>query len=341
MTRANRQVLLRRRPHGLVVPEDTELVTSTAPEPADGEALVRVTYLGIDAAARTWLDDAPGYLPPVQLGEVIRAAGIGEVVETSCDAYAVGDVVTMLAGFQEYTTVRDDVFCTPVTGFGDKAIDHPAVLSVYGPTGATAYFGMNDVGRPQEGDTVVVSAAAGATGSIAGQIAKIAGARVVGIAGGPDKCRAVVEDFGFDACIDYRAGDLAAALKQHCPKGVDVYFDNVGGEVLDAVLGRLAMNARVVLCGVISSYLSGEHPGPANYVNLLSRTATMQGFNALDEWPRFDEAYSAIQRWDAEGLLVHRETVLDGLESCVEALNGIFTGANIGKMMVKIADPTP
>lgn len=338
MTRTNRQILLRRRPEGLVVPEDTEQVSAPAPVPVDGEALVRITYLGLDAAARTWLDDQPGYLPPVQLGEVIRAAGIGEIVETRCDAYAVGDVVTMLAGFQEYTIVRDDVFCTPVTGM--DPIDHPAVLSVYGPTGATAYFGMNDVGRPKAGETVVVSAAAGATGSIAGQIAKIAGARVVGIAGGPEKCRAVVEDFGFDACIDYREGDVAAALKRHCPKGVDVYFDNVGGEILDAVLGRLAMNARVVLCGVISSYLSGEHPGPANYVNLLSRTASMQGFNALDEWGRFDEAFAAIRRWDADGLLVHRETVLDGLESCVDALNGIFTGANIGKMMVKISDPT-
>ena len=186
----------------------------------------------------------------------------------------------------------------------------------------------------------MVSAAAGATGSIAGQIAKIAGARVVGIAGGPEKCRAVVEDFGFDACIDYRAGGLDAALRQHCPKGVDVYFDNVGGEILNAVLGRLAMNARVVLCGVISSYLTGDHPGPSNYVNLLSRTATMQGFNALDEWPRFDEAYGAIRRWDADGLLTHRETVLEGLESCVEALNGVFTGANIGKMMVRVSEPT-
>jgi NADPH-dependent curcumin reductase CurA len=340
MARPNRQVLLRRRPTGLVVPDDTETVTAEAPEPADGEALVRITYLGIDAASRTWLDDKPGYLPPVQLGEVIRAAGIGEIVETRCDAYAVGDVVTMLAGFQEYTIVRDDVFCTPVTGFGDAGIDHPAVLSVYGPTGATAYFGMNDVGRPREGDTVVVSAAAGATGSIAGQMARIAGARVIGIAGGPDKCRAVVDDFGFDACIDYKSEDLDVALRQHCPKGVDVYFDNVGGEVLNSVLGRLAMNARVVLCGVISSYLSGEHPGPSNYVNLLSRTATMQGFNALDEWPRFDEAYAAIRRWDAEGLLVHRETVLDGLESCVDALNGVFTGANIGKMMVRVSEPS-
>ena len=338
MSLANHQLLLRRRPSGMVSPDDVEVVRSVAPEPADGEALVRVTYVGIDAATRTWLDDQRGYLPPVQLGDVVRAAGIGEVVATRCDAYAVGDVVTTLTGFQEYTTVRDDVFCTPVTGM--DVVDHLAVMSVYGPTGATAYFGMYDIGRPREGETVVVSAAAGATGSVAGQIAKIAGARVVGIAGGPDKCRAVVEEFGFDACIDYRAGELKQALKQHCPQGVDVYFDNVGGEVLDAVLGRLASNARVVLCGVISSYLTGEHPGPANYVNLLSKTASMQGFNALNEWDRFDEAFDALRRWDAEGLLVHRETVYDGIGSGVDAINGLFTGANIGKMLVKIADPT-
>jgi NADPH-dependent curcumin reductase CurA len=196
---------------------------------------------------------------------------------------------------------------------------------------------MTDIGRPQAGDTVVVSAAAGATGSIAGQIAKIAGARVIGIAGGPVKCRAVVEDFGFDACIDYRNEDLPAALKKHCPKGVNVYFDNVGGEILNAVLGRLAPGARVALCGVISSYLTGEHPGPANYVNLLAKTASMQGFNALDKWDRFDEAYAALRRWEQDGVLHHRETILEGLDSCVDALNGLFTGANIGKMLVKIS----
>jgi NADPH-dependent curcumin reductase CurA len=332
----NRQILLRRRPIGLVKPDDTELVTGLAPEPADGEALLRTTYVGIDAAARTWLDDQPGYLPPVQLGEVIRAAGIGEVVASRCDAYAVGDVVTTLTGFQDYVIIRDDIFATPVVGYTDQC----AVMSVYGPTGATAYFGMTGVGRPQRGDTVVVSAAAGATGSVAGQIAKIAGARVVGIAGGPDKCRAVVDDFGFDACIDYKSDDLRAALKEHCPRGVNVYFDNVGGPILDAVLGRLAPKARVVLCGVISSYLTGEHPGPANYVNLLSKTATMQGFNALDEWGRFEEAFAALSGWERDGLLAHRETVFDGLESCVDALNGLFTGANIGKMLVKVSEPT-
>lgn len=334
--RLNRQILLRRRPTGLVSPDDTELVTSAAPEPAAGEALLRTTYVGIDAAARTWLDGQPGYLPPVELGDVIRAAGIGEVVESRCDAYRPGDIVTTLTSFQDYVIIRDDLFSTPVVGY----TDHRAVMSVYGPTGATAYFGMTGVGRPQPGETVVVSAAAGATGSVAGQIARIAGARVVGIAGGPDKCRAVVDEFGFDACIDYKAGDLPAALKQHCPKGIDVYFDNVGGDVLNAVLGRLALKARVVLCGVISSYLTGEHPGPSNYVNLLARTATMQGFNALDEWGRFDEAFDALRGWEQQGLLAHRETVYDGLESSVDALNGLFTGANIGKMLVKVSEPT-
>lgn len=335
-TLTNRQIVLRRRPHGLVAAEDTELVTTPAPEPAAGEALVRTTYVGVDAAVRTWLDDQPGYLPPVGLGEVIRAAGIGEVIETRCPAYAVGDIVTTLTGFQEYTTVRDDLFTTPVPGSGDR-VDQLAVMSVYGPTGATAYFGMTGIGRPQPGETVVVSAAAGATGSVAGQIAKIAGARVVGIAGGPDKCRAVVQDFGFDACIDYRNDDLPAALRRHCPQGVNVYFDNVGGRILDAVLGRLAHKARVVLCGVISSYLTGEHPGPANYVNLLAKTASMQGFNALDEWGRFDEAFAALRGWDEQGLLTHRETIFDGIGSCVDALNGLFTGANIGKTLVRLA----
>ncbi|KAA1249404.1 NADP-dependent oxidoreductase [Mycobacterium simiae] len=332
----NRQIVLRRRPTGLVQPADTELVSAQAPNLAAGEALLRTTYVGIDAAARTWLDDQPGYLPPVRLGEVIRAAGIGEVVESRCDAYAVGDIVTTLTGFQEYVIIRDDVFSTPIPGKSDQL----AIMSVYGPTGATAYFGMTDIGRPQPGETVVVSAAAGATGSVAGQIAKVAGARVVGIAGGPKKGRAVVEDFGFDACIDYTNEDLSAALKEHCRRGIDVYFDNVGGPILDAVLGRLARHARVVLCGVISSYLTGEHPGPPNYVNLLAKSALMQGFNTLEQWGRCDEAFAHLRQWDSEGRLKHRQTIFHCIESCVDALNGLFTGANIGKTLVKISEPT-
>lgn len=332
----NRQIVLRRRPHGLVAPGDTELVAASAPRPGEGEALLRTTYIGLDAAVRTWLDDRPGYLPPVGIGEVIRAAGVGEVVETRCAAYQVGDIVTTLTGFQEYALIRDDIFSTPIPGESDQR----AIMSVYGSGGATAYFGMMEIGRPQPGETVVVSAAAGATGSIAGQVAKIAGARVVGIAGGPQKCRAVVEDFGFDACIDYKNDDVPTALTQHCPKGVNVFYDNVGGDILNAVLGRLAPKARVVLCGVISSYLTGEHPGPSNYVNLLSRSATMQGFNALQMWDRFNEAFTDLRRWGREGLLIHRETVFEGLESCVDALNGLFTGANIGKMLVKVSEPS-
>ncbi len=214
------------------------------------------------------------------------------------------------------------------------------MLSVYGSTGATAYFGMTDIGKPGPGETVVVSAAAGATGSLAGQIAKLSGARVVGIAGGPTKCRAVVEEFGFDSCIDYRTGDLPVQLKEHCPQRVDVYFDNVGGPILDAVLGRLAPKARVVLCGVISSYLTGEHPGPSNYVNLLAKSALMQGFNTLDQWGRFEEAFAALRQWEADGKLVHREHVLEGIESAVDALNGLFTGVNIGKTVVKVNAPS-
>lgn len=332
----NRQILLRRRPEGLVAPEDTEAVTTPAPEPAEGEALVRTTYVGIDAAARTWLDDRPGYLPPVQLGEVIRAAGVGEVVASNCDAYAVGDVVTTLSGFQEYVIVRDDLFTTVIPG----VVDQLAMLSVYGSTGATAYFGMTDIGRPQPGETVVVSAAAGATGSLAGQIAKIAGARVVGIAGGPEKCRAVVEDFGFDACIDYRNDDLDAALREHCPDRVDVFFDNVGGPILDAVLGRINDNGRIAMCGIISSYLTGEHPGPSNYTALLARTARMQGFNTLHNWGRFEEAFAALKTWEAEGKLVHKAHVFDGLDHAVDALNGLFLGANIGKTVLQVAAPS-
>lgn len=327
----NRQIVLRRRPSGLVRDGDTELIERPAPEPGEGEALIRTTYIGIDAAARTWLDDQRGYLPPVQLGEVVRAAGIGEVVASRCAAYEVGDVVTTLSGFQEYVIARDDLFTTPVP----RDVDQQAMLAVYGSTGATAYFGMTDIGRPQPGETVVVSAAAGATGSLAGQIAKIAGARVVGTAGGPEKSRAAVEEFGFDACIDHR-GDVTAGLREHCGARVDVYFDNVGGPILDAVLGRLAQGGRVALCGVISSYLTGEHPGPANYTNLLARCGLMQGFNTLSQWHRFDEAFTALQAWQSEGRLVYRAQVFDGLPHAVDALNGLFTGANVGKTMVRV-----
>lgn len=332
----HRQLVLRRRPTGLVAPADVELVEVPLPQLAEGEALVRTTYAGVDAAVRTWLDGQGGYLPPLELGDPIRAAGVGEVVATRCAAYAVGDVVTTLTGFAEHCVVRDDLFTTVIPG----VVDQQAMIAVYGSTGATAYFGITDICRPQPGETVVVSAAAGATGSLAGQLARNAGARVVGIAGGPEKCRAVVDHFGFDACADYKAGDLDAQLRELCPKRVDAFFDNVGGPILDAVLGRLAQGGRVALCGVISSYLTGDHPGPRNYTNLLARCGTMQGFNTLHNWGRFDEAFAALRSAADEGRLVYRAEVFDGLEHAVDALNGLFTGANIGKAMVKVADPS-
>jgi NADPH-dependent curcumin reductase CurA len=329
-------VVLRRRPVGLVRDDDVELVEVPVPKLADGEALVRTDAIGIDAAVRTWLEDQPGYLPPVEIGDVVRAATVGEIVASRCPAYSVGDVVTTLGGFAEVSIARDDVFTT-VVGSGQEAasVDREAMLAVYGSTGATAYFGMHDIGRPAPGETVVVSAAAGATGSIAGQIAKAAGARVVGIAGTEEKCRVVVEEFGFDACIDHRNHDLAAALREHCPARVDVYFDNVGGEILDAVLGRLAMHGRVVLCGVISSYLSGEHPGPSNYVKLLSMRGRMEGFNTLDNWDRYEEANAELRRLMDAGSLTYRVHAFDGLQRAVPALNALFEGTNIGKTFLR------
>ena len=298
---------------------------------------MRTTYVGLDAAVRTWLDDQPGYLPPVQLGEVIRAAGIGEVVASRCDAYAVGDVVTTLTGFQEYVIIRDDVFSTPIPGETDQL----AIMSVYGPTGATAYFGMTDIGRPAAGETVVVSAAAGATGSVAGQIAKIAGARVVGIAGGPEKCKAVVEDFGFDACIDYKEADLPARSRNTARRGSNVYFDNVGGPILDAVLGRLAHQGTGRALRRHLQLPDRRTPRPGQLRQPAGQDRAHAGFNSLDQWGRFDEAFASLRQWEAEGRLVHRQTIFDGIESCVDALNGLFTGANIGKTLVKVSEPTP
>lgn len=330
---SNPQVVLRQRPEGLLTWNDVELVESPVPEPADGEALMETLYLGMDATVRTWLNRGEGYLPAVEIGEVVRCSGIGRVIASRCEGFAVGDVAYGLPGWQRYAVVRDDLFTTRLP----PGTDLPSMISIYGATGATALFGLTEIGRPQPGETVVVSAAAGATGSIAGQVARILGCRVVGIAGGPEKCRFVVEELGFDACIDHRAGDLAAALKEHCPKRVDVYFDNVGGPILDAVLGALAMHGRVVLCGAISIYNDrGRPPGPSNYVNLIARRGRMEGFIALDWVDRYPEAAARLGEWVADGSLRHYEHWYDGLESSVDALNALFTGANIGKVIVRM-----
>ena len=314
-----------------------ELVEAPVPELGDNQALVRTSLVGMDAAVRTWLDDRPGYLPPVQLGEPVRASTVGEIVATTCPSYEVGDVVTTLGSVSDYSIADDDLNTTVMgrPSEGTAGVDREALLALFGPTGATAYFGMHDVGRPRAGETVLVSAAAGATGSIAGQLAKAVGARVVGLAGSDEKCAAVVDDFGFDSCINYRTADLRSALREHCPDRVDVFFDNVGGPILDAGLGRIAMKGRVVLCGAISTYVGGDRAGPANYVKLMAMRARMEGFNTMDHYARFDEANAELRRLFDAGQLKFRSHVFEGFDQAVPALNALFEGSNIGKTFLR------
>ncbi len=333
----NRQLVLRHRPEGLLSEGDVELIEAPPPALDEGEALMRTVYLSMDATVRTWMSRAEGYLPPVELGEVVRCSGIGQIVESRCDAFEVGDIVYSMPGWQEYGICRDDVFTTRL----EPGTPLLPMMSVFGATGAAAYFGLLDIGQPKEGETVVVSAAAGATGSLAGQIAKIKGCRVVGIAGSDEKCAWVVDELGFDACINHRTQDLPDRLRETCPDRVDVYFDNVGGAVLDAVLGALNMHGRVVLCGAIAIYNErGKPPGPSNYLNLISRRGRMEGFITLDHWDRFPECFNQLRAWAEAGLLRWREHIVDGLEQAPNALNMLFTGENIGKVVVKVG-PEP
>lgn len=333
-TTTNRRVVLRRRPEGLLSSDDVAIEDGVAlPDLADGEALLDVEWLGIDATVRTWLSKAEGYLPAVEIGETVRASGIGRVVATRCETFPLGDLVYGLPGWQRYGVVRDDPLATHL----GSEVDAPAMLSVYGATGLTAYVGIVDIAAAKKGDTVVVSAAAGATGSLAAQIAKIKGCRVVGICGSDDKARWLTDDLGLDGAINHRTEDVHARLKVLCPDRVDVYFDNVGGPILDAVLDRLAMHARVVLCGAIAIYNEhGRPPGPSNYFQLINRRARMEGFLSLDYWDRFPEVAATLGGWMAEGKLQYRTEVYEGLESAVEALNALFTGANTGKTIIKL-----
>jgi NADPH-dependent curcumin reductase CurA len=333
---SNRRIVLRERPVGLLSWDHVELEDGPVPEMGPEQALVRTELIGIDATVRSWLNAGEGYLPAVEIGEVVRASGIGRVIASNTPAFEVGDVAYGLPGLQEYAVVNDDLFTSKLPPGTELA----PMLSIYGATGLTAYVGLIDVAQAKEGETVVVSAAAGATGSLVGQIAKLLGCRVVGIAGTDEKCRFIVDELGFDAAINHRTDDLNAALKEHCPKRVDVYFDNVGGRVLDAVLGRLAQNGRVALCGSISAYNeTHKPPGPANYINLISRRGRMEGFIALDHWGRFPEIMDVLRGWVESGRLRHVEHYFEGLESSVDALNALFTGANTGKVIVRVADP--
>jgi len=336
MSDRNRRFLLRERPTGRIGPNTFELSEVPVPEVGDGEALVRVDWISLDPTNRAWINDTPTYLPPVGIGEVMRGGGIGEVVASKNPNYPVGQTVQGLVGWQEYAVVSDTNPAFPVDVA--EGVSPSAYMGALGMTGLTAWVGIRDIGKPKPGETVVVSAAAGAVGSVAGQLAKAAGARVVGIAGGPEKCALLTDQLGFDAAVDHRADDWAAQLRNATPKGIDVDFENVGGDIMDAIFTRLNVGARVALCGLISGYNDADPPpGPRAFGNLLIQRATLQGFIVLDHFGRAGEATAEIGGLIAEGKLTPLETVVEGFEQLPTAINMLFDGKNIGKLVVKTA----
>ena len=332
----NRQWLLARRPQGMISEGDFLWTETEAPAPAEGEVLVRNLWLSCDPTQRGWIA-GDTYLPAVKIGAVVRAFAVGRVVESRHPKFAKGQLVQGLFGWQDYACVKTGTESAP--GRVPEGVPIETAMSALGLTGLTAYFGLLEVGRPQPGETVVVSGAAGATGSVVGQIAKIKGCRAIGIAGGAEKCRLLVSDYGFDAAIDYKSEDVGKRLRELCPKGVDVFFDNVGGEILDAALARLAMRGRVVLCGAIARYNDSVlSAGPKNYLNLLVQRGRMEGFIILDYLPRAADAVAALSGWMKEGKLKDRVDVQHGLENAPATLARLFKGENSGKQLLKIAD---
>jgi NADPH-dependent curcumin reductase CurA len=331
----NRQWILRARPTGLVKESDFELRESPVPAVDDGQALIRVTCISFDPAMRAWLDDRPSYVPPVGLGDVMRATAVGRVIESRDPRLAVGALVQGMFGWQEYAIAGAKSGAMFPAMPLPEGVTPTLALGTCGITGLTAYFGLFEIGAPKPGQTVVVSGAAGATGSVAAQLARIHGCRVVGIAGGPDKCRWLVETAKLDAAIDYKHDDVRKKLKELCPKGVDVYFDNVGGEILEHVLDRLAMRARVVLCGAISGY-NETRPGPRNLSALVVKRARMEGFIVLDYMPRFAEGTAKLIDWVARGEIAHAEDIQHGIENAPRTLLRLFEGKNLGKQLLSL-----
>lgn len=332
----NHQWLLAARPSGMITGKEFEWNEAPLPEPGEDQALVRTIYVSLDPAMRGWMVDRRSYVPPVAIGEVMRAGGVGEVVASNNPAFAPGDLVSGTLGWQEYA-LTDGAGMMPLRKLA-PGTNLRASMGVLGGTGMTAYFGLLDVGQPKEGETVVVSGAAGATGSVAGQIAKIKGCRVVGFAGADDKCAWVRDELGFDECINYKTENIARRLRETCPNGIDVYFDNTGGEILNAVLAQINLKARIVVCGGISGYNAVEPPpGPSNYMQLVVMRARMEGFLVSDYARQFPAAMTEMSGWIAEGRLKSRETVIEGLENAPKAFRMLFEGANTGKMLVQVA----
>lgn len=331
----NHQVRLAARPVGLPKKGDWSFTAEPVPEPGHEQMLVKILYISLDPAMRGWMNEGRSYIAPVGIGDVMRAQAIGRVVKSDLAAFAEGDHVVGAFGAQEYA-VSDG---TMVFKVEPALAPLPVFMSALGMTGLTAYFGLLEIGRPVAGETVVVSGAAGAVGQVVGQIAKIKGCRVVGIAGGPDKCRFLVDELGFDAAIDYKNESVARALKEQCPDRINVYFDNVGGDILDAALTRLARHARVVLCGSISQYNNtGPAKGPSNYMALLVDRARMEGFLVFDYADRYMEAITEMAGWMSQGKLKSKEHIDEGLENFPDTLNKLFRGDNLGKLILKVAD---
>ena len=335
----NHQIRLASRPNGPPTRDNWKFTTEPVAEPAAGGVLVKTLFLSLDPAMRGWMNDVKSYIPPVGIGEVMRAGGIGVVVASKNPAFAVGDHVSCALGVQEYCLIpegelkRTGIFKT------DPRLGTPTQwLNVLGLPGMTGYFGLMDVGQPKPGETVVVSGAAGAVGQTVGQMARIKGARTVGIAGGKAKCDWVVDELGFDACIDYKSGSVREGLKQHCPKGVDIYFDNVGGEILDHVLARINRKARIIICGAISQYNNtAPVQGPKNYLSLLVNRARMEGIVVFDYAERFPIAVAEMAPYLKDGRMKSKEDVVVGLDTFPETLLKLFNGENFGKLVLQVA----
>lgn len=334
----NTQFRLAARPVGMTKDSDWQITTETVRELADGEVLVKTLYLSLDPAMRGWMNDAKSYIRPVAIGEVMRAGGLGEVVASKSPRFAVGDQVAGGLGVQQYWIGADNDRSAALAMVDTRLAPATTWLNTLGMPGMTAYFGLLEVGQPKAGETVLVSGAAGAVGQTVGQVAKQLGCRVVGIAGGKEKCDFVVNELGFDACIDYKGSDVRAGLKEHCPNGVDVYFDNVGGDILDIVLTRINLKARIVICGAISQY-NNTTPvkGPANYLSLLVNRARMEGMVVFDYADRYHVAVAALGKWLQEGKIKSREDVVRGIENFPQALNMLFEGKNFGKLVLQVA----
>ncbi len=335
----NHQVRLATRPVGMPTRDNWQFTTEAVNEPEDGGVLVKTLSLSLDPAMRGWMNEGKSYIAPVEIGEVMRAGGIGKVLASKHAGFAVDDLVTGSMGAQEYRQF------TPIElkrqGISKIDLRMGSIsqwLNVLGMPGMTGYFGLMDVGQPKEGDVVVVSGASGAVGQTVGQLAKIKGCRVVGIAGGQAKCDFVVKEMGFDACIDYKNGDVREGLKTHCPEGVDIYFDNVGGEILDHVLARLRRKARVIICGAISQYnATTAVEGPKNYLSLLVNRARMEGIVVFDYADRYPIAVAELAGYLKDGRMKSREDVVEGLETFPETLVKLFTGDNFGKLVLQVA----